>query len=231
MNVCALLLAAGESKRFGSNKLLLPLHTRAKQHSKEKLCSNQTLTIINHILHSIIQSGLTKVITVLGYQASQLKQQILSEKYYYKEQTIYPIFVINSRYRLGIASSIISGIGKLPQNTHAVFIFLADKPLISIKTIQKMIDQTNKTNKGIIIPVYQGIQGHPVVFKKKYFTALRHLDKNKDFGARELITAHLDDVEYVMVKDIGVIHDIDTISDYIQVRKRSQKLAGRKSTC
>ena len=82
--ISAILLAAGQSKRFkNENKLT-------------KVYKNKPL--INHILSSLIRSEINKIILVLGYEASKIK------KISRKSKKI--IFVLNKNYKNGISSSI-----------------------------------------------------------------------------------------------------------------------------
>jgi molybdenum cofactor cytidylyltransferase len=65
---------------------------------------------------------------------------------------------------------------------------------------------------GIILPVYKGIKGHPIIFKMKYRDELMRL--MGDIGGKEIIERHPSDVLEVEVDSEGVVISIDAESDY-----------------
>jgi len=186
--ISALLLAAGESKRMGRQKLLLPFGTN---------------TIIEQTVDNLLNSRVDEVIVVLGYRAEELITKIGRN----------PLKIaVNPHYQQGMSTSIIAGLNLIDNNAKAVMIALADQPGISSKTIDKLIDEFQLHNKGIIIPTYQGNRGHPVIFSIKYKSALLKL--TGDVGGRGIIEKHRDDILEIPVdsKDINI--DVDAPSDY-----------------
>ena len=186
--ISALLLAAGESKRMGRQKLLLPFGTS---------------TIIEQTIDNLLNSRVDEIIVVVGYRAEELVTKIGRK----------PLKIaVNPHYQQGMSASIIAGLNLIDNNAKAVMIALADQPGISSKIIDKLIEEFRQDNKGIAIPVYQGNRGHPVIFPIKYKSALLKL--TGDVGGRGIIEKHRDDILEIPVdsKDINV--DIDALSDY-----------------
>ena len=186
--ISALLLAAGESKRMGRQKLLLPFGTS---------------TIIEQTIDNLLNSRADEIIVVVGYRAQELVTKIGRK----------PLKIaVNPHYQQGMSASIIAGLNLIDNNAKAVMIALADQPGISSKIIDKLIEEFRQDNKGIAIPVYQGNRGHPVIFSIKYKSALLKL--TGDVGGRGIIEKHRDDILEIPVdsKDINV--DIDALSDY-----------------
>jgi molybdenum cofactor cytidylyltransferase len=72
--------------------------------------------------------------------------------------------------------------------------------------------------RGIIIPVYQGRRGNPVIFAIKYKGELLNL--KGDIGGREIIKRHPDDVLEVAVNCEGVLIDIDTMENYTSMLRQ-----------
>ncbi|GAH79831.1 unnamed protein product, partial [marine sediment metagenome] len=142
--ISALLLAAGESKRMGRQKLLLPFGTS---------------TIIEQTIDNLLNSRADEIIVVVGYRAQELVTKIGRK----------PLKIaVNPHYQQGMSASIIAGLNLIDNNAKAVMIALADQPGISSKIIDKLIAEFRQDNKGIAIPVYQGNRGHPVIFSIKY---------------------------------------------------------------
>lgn len=214
MRCSAILLTAGQSQRLGINKLLLPYKTIKSNGIK----TNQP--VILHSLYTLIQAKIPNIIIVLGYQGKKIQNEIqVSPIYKHKHLKSEIKFIMNKKYKSGMASSISTGMSQIPDNTDAVLICLADKPSIKIKTIIQVISRAKHSRKSIVIPVYWSKEGHPVLFKKKYFTRLHRLFSpevklEQDYGARVIINRNLSDISRVKVTDIGIIQDIDTWQDY-----------------
>ncbi|MDP2931768.1 MAG: molybdenum cofactor cytidylyltransferase [Chloroflexota bacterium] len=186
--VSAILLAAGESRRMGQSKLLL---------------SFGGSTILEHALDNLLKSRVDEVIVVIGNQADEMRKRIASR----------PVKVItNPDFRQGMATSVTRGLNLVNPKSSAIMLVLADQPLIDSQTINKLIDAFASHDRGIVIPVYRGKRGHPIIFASKYREALLQL--KGDVGGRELVGQHLGDILEVPVDSPGVALDIDTPDDY-----------------
>ncbi len=184
----AIILAAGESRRMGQPKLLLPLGDK---------------TVIEHAVASMFGSGVDELIVVLGDQAKAVRG-ILSG--------LGVKTVVNQDYKRGMSSSLVAGLRAVDPQTQAVLIALGDLPLLRPASVKRLIRAYVSGQHGIVVPVYQGQRGHPVLFDLKYRAALEGL--RGDTGAREILTRHPEDVLEVTVSDAGVRRDIDTAEDY-----------------
>lgn len=189
--VSAILLAAGESKRMGELKLLLPFGTS---------------TIIEKSIDALLSSRVNEVIVVTGCKAEEVIKRIAGK----------PIrIVVNPHYLQGMSTSITAGLNLIDRKAKAIMIALADQPVIDSKVIDKLLEQFRRHDKGIAIPVYQGKRGHPVVFSVKYKKELLKLEG--DVGGKEIIDQHQDDVLEVPVESRGISIDIDNLNDYEQL--------------
>ncbi|MEA3441957.1 MAG: molybdenum cofactor cytidylyltransferase [Chloroflexota bacterium] len=189
--VSAILLAAGESKRMGELKLLLPFGTS---------------TIIEKSIDALLSSRVNEVIVVTGCKAEEVIKRIAGK----------PIrIVVNPHYLQGMSTSITAGLNLIDRKAKAIMIALADQPVIDSKVIDKLLEQFRRHDKGIAIPVYQGKRGHPVVFSVKYKKELLKLEG--DVGGKEIIDQHQDDVLEVPVESRGISIDIDNLGDYEQL--------------
>lgn len=186
--ITAILLAAGESKRMGKPKQLLSLDRS---------------TVLGQALDNLLNSKVDNVIVVVGYRAEEIKKSIGDRPV---------IATVNQDYRQGMSTSIIAGLKLLADDTDAFMLALADQPFIDSKTIDHLIDEFQKSKKGIAITVCKGRRGHPVIFSTKYRNELMGL--KGDVGAKEIIMSHPEEVLEVPVDCEGVIIDIDTAEDY-----------------
>jgi len=186
--VAAVVLAAGESKRMGKPKQLMPFGSR---------------TIVEQTIDNLLSSRVGEVIVVVGYKAHEVIKTIASR----------PVKIaINPAYRQGMSTSLIAGLNLVDDRTRAVMLVLGDQPFIEGRTIDKLIREFYNHDKGIAIPVCQGRRGHPIIFAVKYKQEL--LGLKGDVGGKQIINQHPDDILEVAVDSESVNIDIDTIDDY-----------------
>jgi len=186
--ISALLLAAGESKRMGMEKLSLLWGRR---------------TVLEVCLRALVQSKTDEVIVVLNDRIKGLVSHVKGQKVK---------AVMNPFYKRGMSSSIQRGLQALHPCTEGILIALGDQPLLKTRTINALIHAFRKGGKGIIVPSFQGKRGNPVIFHRKYREDLQRL--KGDVGGRSIIDRHLEDTKMVRTKSEGVVRDIDTWEDY-----------------
>lgn len=184
----AVVLAAGESKRMGAPKLLLPY---------------RGATIIEAVLDAVTASGADATLVVLGANRTAIRERIRR----------FPVSVaVNTRFREGMLSSIQTGISALPRRCRAALVVLGDQPALPPSALDALIDAWNEGRKGIVVPVFGGRRGHPLLLDLKYRREIDGL--TPDTGLRGLLAAHPEDILEVDVPDGAVLADIDTPDDY-----------------
>ena len=186
--VSAVVLAAGESRRMGQPKLLMPLGRSS---------------ILAHTIDNLLSSRVSEVIVVVGCEADEAIKAIAGR----------PVKIAtNPAYHRGMSTSMIAGLNLVHDRSVAIMLVLADQPFIDSETVDRLIEEFNNHHKGIAIPVCQGRRGHPVIFAIKYKEELRRV--RGDVGGRQVIMQHPDDILEVSVSSEGIKIDIDDISDY-----------------
>ena len=183
LNVAACVLAAGQSKRMGKkNKLLSMLNGK---------------TLLQHVLYSIQCSNIDDVIVITGHESEQVGESIKEYK---------PNIVHNENYSAGLSTSIKLGVANLHKEIDAVMFFLSDMPFVSAITINKIV-AAFKTDGDIIVPVFSGQDGNPVLWSRQYIHELKNLQG--DNGAKPLLARYPDQVQRLEVDNIGIVLDID----------------------
>ena len=184
INIVGILLAAGNSHRFGSNKLLHKLN-------------GQTMLSITA---KNLKSSLPDSIAILRPGDQQLKKILTNEG----------LTVIECEHaNNGMGASLACGI-KATMDAGAWLIVLADMPFIQPATINKVVNAM-KTGASIATPEYAGRRGHTVGFSQKYKHLLAALDS--DQGARDILVDNQKQITPVFVDDPGIQADIDTPED------------------
>jgi molybdenum cofactor cytidylyltransferase len=182
--VVAVVLAAGLSSRMGSNKLLADVGGQP---------------MIMRTLAAIKQSAVDEIVLVLGRDADVLEKLVADTSVR---------AVRNPDYASGMASSIRVGV-QVAGDADAVLVCLGDMPLLQSQTINKLIAAFNPTeHRNVIVPVFEGAFGNPVLWGREHFRVLTSLTGDK--GARSLLPGLKDEVVEVSVDDPGVMQDVDT---------------------
>jgi molybdenum cofactor cytidylyltransferase len=181
----SILLAAGESKRMGRLKQLMPWGQS---------------TMVEKTIDNLLDSAVSEVIVVLGHEAEEVIKVIVDR----------PVkLAINPDYKQGMSTSIMAGLNLVDSQAQAVLLALGDQPLIDCQTMNRLIEEFHSNDKGIAIPTYRGRRGHPVIFAMKYKERL--LELKGDVGGKQLIKNNAEDVLEVAVDCAGICIDFDTI--------------------
>ncbi len=182
-----LLLAAGSSRRFGSNKLLYPVR-------------NGTPMLL---------LAAQQLVSVLPDSIIVINQQLLP----YREplQQLGLQVVVNEQAQQGMGSSIACGV-RASEAATGWLITLADMPYLKTQTIQRLVARLSR-GAAIVAPVIGQQRGHPVGFCQDYKAALLAL--HDDIGARQIIADHQQQLELVVTDDPGIIRDVDHVSDLV----------------
>ena len=184
----ALILAAGSSRRMGSQKLLLPYGQS---------------TIIETVIDNVLNSSIDHVMVVLGANQEEI-QDTLEHK---------PVqFCHNRKHEQGMLSSVICGIRALPPEAVTALIYLGDQPGIHPAVTNTVIEAYSEELFGIVIPVHMHRRGHPLLVDMKYRKEIEKLDL--EAGLRSLRHHFPEDVLEVEVDEPGILVDIDTREDY-----------------
>ena len=187
--IYAILLAAGESKRMGVLKQILPFGKS---------------TVIETVIDSLWESDIEKVKIVLGYRSEEISGAIGNRKV---------DIVINRNYKKGMLSSIKCGISSLPEDAEAFLLCLVDQPAIMSSDINKLIKAYKNSGKRIVIPAYNGKRGHPIIFDRKYIDDILNLKEDGD-GLREVVWKNSQDIFEVDIKNEYILQDMDIVDEY-----------------
>jgi molybdenum cofactor cytidylyltransferase len=193
-SVAAIVLAAGESSRMGRPKPLLPLNGD---------------TFLGHLLAQLRAARVQRVVVVLGHRPEQVLDAM---------PEVRDFAVVNEQFQLGQLSSFIVGLETVGSDVDAVLLCLADHPFISADLIDKLIEGFDTTGHSIVIPVYGGRRGHPVLFAAPLYAELRAAPL--DQGARVVVRAHAEEILEIATDEAGILADVDTPEDYDRWRAR-----------
>ncbi len=184
--ICALVLAAGRSSRFGKSKMLAKLEGKA---------------LIRHAAENALEQ-LENVYVVLGREAERVKATL---------EDLPLEFVENLNFASGMSSSIKVGIQALePNDFDAALIVLGDQPRVPYIVFKTLLEESGRSSAPIIVPIFQDVRGHPALFAREVWPELLALEG--DSGGKAIIEKSPARVHRVKF-DFPVSDDVDTLED------------------
>lgn len=194
--VTAIVLAAGESRRMGRNKLLLPW--------------GET-TVLAQTLANVQAAGAHDLVVVTGHESDRIAPLAAPAGA--------PI-IHNSDYAQGMLSSVQTAVRSLPAAVDAVLVVLGDQPMVAPAIIDRLLAAYAASTAGLVAPAYLGQRGNPVLIDRRHFTELLALPP--DDAPRALLQRHPGDLLLMPVDDEAILHDLDRPEDYERWRPRNR---------
>jgi molybdenum cofactor cytidylyltransferase len=182
--IAAVVLAAGMSRRMGTNKLLAEV---------------DGVPIVVRAVDALLASRAQEVVVVVGHEAHRIRATLAGRAVR---------FVENPLYEEGLGASLRAGITAL-EDVDGALIALGDMPWIRTEHADALIAAFDPTSEhSICVPIHAGKRGHPVLWSARHFEEMRAL--GGDIGARTLLEKHAAAVQPVQVQDAAVHFDVDT---------------------
>ncbi|KPV47542.1 hypothetical protein SE19_00590 [Acidiplasma aeolicum] len=188
--VSGIILASGESRRFGENKLFYKINGKM---------------LIEYTIENARNSLLYEKIIVFNPAVNYSVLNLNGFK-----------IAINYDYKNGMSTSIVAGLRKVENNIDGVMILLGDSPLIDQNIINRMINIYSQNDAGIVSAYNSGIPVNPAIFSSKYFNDLLNL--KGDVGGRFILRNHPEDIIRVEI-DNNALLDVDTKEDLKKIFK------------
>jgi len=187
--IAAVVLAAGLARRMGRPKLLLDLRGKP---------------VIRWAVDALLPH-VGDLVVVTGTEDAGLREALAG---------LAVRFVSNPRPQDGQGTSIAVGVAALKPWTRATLIALGDQPRVPEPVVPKLLEAFQRSGKPIVVPVYRGTQGTPVLFASEVFPELTAL--KGDAGARAVVQLRPERVEAVAL-DLAMPLDVDTPEDYAKL--------------
>lgn len=191
------MLAAGMSRRMGTPKQLLRIAGKP---------------VLEVTLSQVRESNVDEIVLVLGFAADEVKNGIPTQN----------IKVVrNEGYQQGMGTSLRAGIAAVDPGAKAALIVLADQPFVQSNTLNQLIEFHQETGAQIVIPIYKGFRGNPVLLDRSIFPELQGL--SGDVGCRAIFGSHTENIRKLAVDDEGILLDIDSRDDFERLTKSSAR--------
>ncbi|MGJ8642380.1 MAG: nucleotidyltransferase family protein [Luteolibacter sp.] len=190
--ICAIVLAAGKSRRMGTQKLLLPIGSKP---------------VIAHIVETVLSiPGVDSTFVVTGADGSAVRAALTGRQIH---------FVANPAEDGDMLSSLRCGVRALPGSCRGFLVVLGDQPGITRELVSTLVAAHQQhAPTSILVPKVAGRRGHPIFIPATY--AHEVLTRFDGVGLRGLLDTHPE-----VVTDIpfpasmaDAMRDIDTPADY-----------------
>ena len=187
--ISAIILAAGQSRRMGRPKMLLPWGK---------------LTVIEHVVVTFLNTGIEDILVVTGGAHEQVVNAI----------SRYPVRKVhNQDYENGeMLSSLQHGLSKMREQTQAMLIGLGDQPQIQEESIRLICDAYRKNKFELIVPSFRMKRGHPWLVARPLWNAILELKPPQTL--RDFLNQYANKIQYMNVDTPTILADLDTPEDY-----------------
>ncbi len=197
----ALVLAAGESTRMGSQKSLLP--------------DPDGSPFVARVVKTLHAAGLADIVVVTGAAHAGIVAAVAHDT------SAAVRFVRNPDPSRGQLSSLLVGMdAAVGPTTDGLLVTLVDVPLVRESTVRAVVDAWRASRAPIVRPAIGDRHGHPVIFDRQLFGELH--DAPLDSGAKTVVRAHTARILNVPVDDEGCLVDVDTPEDYKALPDRAR---------
>lgn len=199
--VCAIVLAAGRSRRMAPlNKLLV--------------ADGKGLPMISRVVDNVLASRARPVIVVTGHERERVEEALAGRPV---------LFAHAEDYAEGLSASLKAGLRAVPPEAEGILVCLGDMPLVTGPTLDRLIGAFDpEEGRAVVQPTFRGKQGNPMLWSREFLEEM--LAISGDIGARHLAAKHADRLVEVEMADDAVLRDFDTTD----ALKAMPELAGKK---
>jgi molybdenum cofactor cytidylyltransferase len=190
--ITAIILAAGQSKRMGRPKMLLPWGRT---------------TVLGQVIDIFKGAGIEDIFVVTGGAREQVEALVGASA-----RTVF-----NPGFEEGeMLSSIQVGLEEVKPRTGAVLIGLGDQPQVQKRSVKLVMDEYVKNKASLVVPSFQMRRGHPWLVTRAYWDEI--LSMGPDNTLRNFLNRHSSEIRYVETNDPGILKDLDTPEEYLKSR-------------
>lgn len=190
-----IILAGGDSSRFGKNKLIEKYHGKA---------------FVKNIAETALKAGLEPVVVVTGKDDLEIRKHLVGM----------PVQIVtNPDWQSGQSTSVKAGLKAMPRSIGGVIFLLGDQPQVSVELIHALMERHAKSLAPVVAPLIGGRRGNPVLFDRVSFNELSMLEG--DSGGRQIF--HNFQVDYLEWLDGKMLIDVDTLEDYDRLLRYDQE--------
>src|SRR5215471_17567598 len=173
-------------------------------------------TLLEQVIDNARSAAVDEIVVVLGAAAETIREQVDLSKIK---------VAINSSYQQGMGTSLGTGLAASDPAMNAALILLADQPFVRPATLDRICEEYRRSHAQIVIPLYNGFRGNPVLLDRSVFPEVMAL--NGDVGCRAIFGNHLEGIVKLPVDDVGILLDIDSKADFDKLQRLGGATPGK----
>ena len=202
-----IVLGAGQSTRFGSNKLLEPC-------GEVTVLDNLLMKLHTLFENEHLNKDKAELVGITLVTRQETKAGLRKD---FENTTS---IILNPIPEEGISHSIFLGL-EASKKADVYGFLVADQLALSMDTVIKMMECYTQEGKGILCAKHKETLGNPVFFKYTYVDELKKLQGDK--GGKAVLKKHLEDVAYFEIEEALELQDLDTREDWTYFMKENGK--------
>src|SRR5947199_1759975 len=146
--IAGVILAAGASRRMGTNKMLLELEGEA---------------VVRRAARRALAAGLSPVVVVLGHEATRAQAELAGPACE---------FVVNPAFTGPTSASLHWGLQRLDPEIGAAVVMLADMVLVTEQMLAAIVAASRRTDAPLVLSRYGDVPAPPPLFRPRAFAEL-----------------------------------------------------------
>jgi molybdenum cofactor cytidylyltransferase len=193
MSISAVILAAGQSRRMGQPKMLLPW---------------KNSTVLGKVIETLQQAEIEDILVVTGSARDEVEKIAASHNARVTHNEDYTSGDMLESIQLGL-------LAQEPQS-EAALICLGDQPQIEKRSVQIVCDGFRQNASRIVVPSYQMRRGHPWLIARESWDEV--LQMRAPESMRDFLNKRKNDIFYVEHDSPSILQDLDTPADYLKYK-------------
>ncbi|OLC54198.1 MAG: hypothetical protein AUH85_12375 [Chloroflexi bacterium 13_1_40CM_4_68_4] len=185
-SVAAVILAAGEGRRFGGQKLLAQLEGRP---------------LLQHVLDAANASTLDPLVLVVGADADAVLAHVRLGR---------ARVALNAAFASGQARSLQVGLAQV-DDSDAIVVMLGDQPRVTAPLLHALVARQRESGAPAVVSSQAGRRSPPALLHRDLFPEIAAL--SGDVGAREILARRGDVAIVEVTPSVAALDDIDTPGD------------------
>ncbi len=192
--ISAIILAAGESKRMGQPKMLLPWGK---------------VTVLEHVISVFMQAGIKDILVVIGAEWERMEEVVSKVPIH----SVYNRDYANGEMLLSLQHGLRELLALQPRaQSLTTLIGLGDQPQVEEGIVRLICEAYQNTNSKLVVPSFQMRRGHPWLVAQPFWNEL--LDMKSPETPRDFLNKHASEIHYVDTNTPSILADLDTPEDY-----------------
>ena len=188
--ISAIILAAGQSKRMGQPKMLLPWGNT---------------TVLEKVIATFKAADVEDILVVIGGDRDAVESLVGGSAQ----------IIFNPNYAKGeMLSSVQVGLVGLKPGAEAALIGLGDQPQVRERSVRSVLKAYRNSGASLVVPSFQMRRGHPWLVARVHWDEI--LEMRSPASLRDFLNCHADEIHYVELHHESVLQDLDTPGDYLK---------------